>query len=474
MNVTILYPPISREERYGSSLGASGGKKIPLGIYYLAAVVRQHGHNVQVLEAEALNLTADDCLKTIVDFHPDFIGISSTTVAFHRALEIANNLARHYDTIPPPPPIVIGGPHASSNPEHALSFQCFAAAVIGEGEKTLIEMLRCMEQKADWHNIDGIAFMNEDKFVRTKSRDFIENLDEIPFPAYDLVPDMSVYTPPPHGYIKLPVAGVITSRGCPNQCTFCDQNTFGRKLRQRSPENIAGEIISLYEKYKIKEIAFADDTFTLNFDRVVKLFDILSKNNMTFVWSCNSRVNAVTRESIKEMKKLGCWRIAFGIESGDIDILKTIKKNIDLDQVRRVVSWCKEEKIETTGLFIVGHPNETLETIERTISFALSVPLSSIIVTINTPIPGSQQYREIDKYGTVSSTDWSQYNYWRPVFVPFGLSEEILSKKHKEFYRRFYFRLRIIWHFTLGFFKPGGLEKFFYLLKGIPYVFSKK
>jgi radical SAM superfamily enzyme YgiQ (UPF0313 family) len=309
--------------------------------------------------------------------------------------------------------------------------------------------------------------------IRTKPRKHIENLDSIPFTAYDLIPDISAYNPPPHDYKNLPVGFVITSRGCPYQCTFCDRNVFGSTLRQRSAENVAQEIIILYRKFGVREINFCDDTFTINHERIYKIFNILKQNNISITWNCRSRINTVDEEAIKMMAKLGCWQISFGIESGSPEILKIIKKNIDLDYARKVLKWCKREKMETSGFFMVGHPGETIETIDKTIAFATSVPMTSMITSINTPIPGSDQYKVLDKWGTVASTDWSQYNYWRPVFIPHGLDEKTLMKKHKEFYRRFYFRPSVAFSLL---FRGGGrglLRRIISMIKALPYVFQK-
>lgn len=471
MKITILYPPISKEERYSSSLGSSGGRQIPLGIYYLAAYVRQCGHEVQAIDAEAEDLTAQECLEKIEAFGPDVLGISSTTVAFHRALEVTTLFVQaHPDVF-----TVIGGPHPSSNPEHTLGYSCFHCAVLREGEETLKELLECLETKKDWHGLDGIAYRDDaGKCIVNKHRAQIADLDSLPFPAYDLIPDISVYTPPPSNYRSFPVANIITSRGCPNQCTFCDQNVFGRRLRQRSPENIAEELLLLRNTYNIQEIAFVDDTFTINYSRIPQIFSILQKAGVSFTWSCMSRVNTLTREAVRQMREYGCWRISFGIESGDPEILKTIKKNISLEQVREVLQWCKEEHIETSGFFMVGHPGETKESMEKTIRFALSLPLSSMVTTINTPIPGSPQYAEADKYGTLDATDWAEFNYWRPVFIPNGLDQKQLLETHHSFYRRFYFRPRIVLVFLKSFFSKGGLKRLFYLIKSMPYLLFGK
>jgi radical SAM superfamily enzyme YgiQ (UPF0313 family) len=255
-----------------------------------------------------------------------------------------------------------------------------------------------------------------------------------------MIPDMRVYTPPPFNYTKRPVANVITSRGCPNDCTFCENSTFGRKVRLRSAENIVDEIEMLITRFGIKEIAFVDDTFTLSRRRIQNIFELARKRKLFFHWSCMSRINTVDECLLKYMKDNGCWYIAFGIESGDRDILKEIRKKINLNDARRTIATCNKLNIKTKGFFIIGHPKETIDTINKTIDFATSVDLDHIVVTINTPMPGSHQYRHAAEYGNLENVQWSQYNYWYPVFVPHGLSRSVILAKHREFLRRFYLR----------------------------------
>jgi len=454
--VFILYPPISKMERYSSKLGSVGGEQLPLGIFYLAAYLRENGYDVMVCDAEAEKLLAEDILGRLEQFAPRFVGISSTTVAFHRALEMAEGIKSAF----PDMQLVLGGPHITSNCDHAMSFPAFDYGVLGEGEITLLELLNTLSGNGPVERIQGIAYRKDGQVVRTERREFIPNLDILPLPAYDLVKDMGKYAPPPSNYRTLPVMNVITSRGCPNECTFCDRNIFGRKYRERSADNVFTEIKHLSEKYGVREFAFVDDTFLINKERIYELFDRVRREGLSFPWTCMARINNVTYEFLKYLKENGCWNIAFGIESGDEQVLKVIRKNITPERVRVVIDWCYELGIETKGFFIIGHPTETLATIDKTIDFALSLNLNAVVVTINTPIPGSQQYAEAHLYGKLDITDWSRFNYWRPVFVPSGLTEELLLKKQEEFYLRFYMRPRIFGNYLRGFFRKGGLRRF--------------
>jgi radical SAM superfamily enzyme YgiQ (UPF0313 family) len=305
----------------------------------------------------------------------------------------------------------------------------------------------------------------------TPPREFIDDLDSLPFPAYDLIPDIQLYTPPPCNYQTLPVINMITSRGCPNQCSFCDHNIFGRKYRQRSAENIVGEIKQVRREYGIREIAFVDDTFLIDKKRIYRLFELLERERISFFWTCMSRINHTDYEFLKFLKSKGCWHISFGIESGDENILKAIKKNISLAQAEQVIAWCHELGIKTKGFFIMGHPGETLETMDKTIRLACRLKLDDIVATLNTPIPGSQQYAEADRYGSLDRTNWAEFNYWRPVFVPRGLTRELLLQKHREIYRKFYLRPRILWRYLGSFWGRGGGKRLWTVLRASLFMF---
>ena len=466
--VQFIYPPISKQERYSSEIGHSGGNQIPLGVYYLAAYLREHGCQVAVIDAEAETLDLEDVMARIDSFAPDLLAVSATTVAFHRANELVSGVKKTWPELP----VALGGPHMTSNTQHALT-AAVDFGVVGEGEEVLLELVTALQTDSDWRAIAGLAWQpSAGEPVINPRQVYIENLDRLPFPAYDLIPDLSVYHPPPSNYRALPVANIISSRGCPSLCTFCDNSIFGTHFRQRSAQNVADEIEHLYRHYGVREIAFVDDTFTINKQRIYDLFAELTRRDIQLPWTCMSRINTVDEELLTFMRDHGCWHISFGIESADLEILQRIKKQISLDRVQQVIATCAQLGIRSKGFFIVGHPGENLQTINKTIDFALDLALDDVVVTINTPIPGSTQYREAAQYGQLDETDWSQFNCWRPVFVPTGLTKELLLAKQKEFYRRFYLRPRILWRYLQSFFAPGGGRRFVSLLRSLPFIFK--
>jgi radical SAM superfamily enzyme YgiQ (UPF0313 family) len=457
MNVTLIYPAITKEERYGSKkIGESGGTQQPLGIAYLGAYLRDKGVSVQLIDAEREGLAHDDILTRCRDFGTGLYAISTTTIVFAKALELARFLKEKTPGIP----VVVGGPHVSGAPEETMGHGCFDAGVFGEGEVTLHEVVKAYSEGRGLEGIDGVVYMKDGKPVKNNPREYLKDLDSLPFPARDLLPSLEHYLPPPLNYKREPCATIITTRGCPYGCTFCDHNTFGRLYRMRSAENIVAEMEHLISDYGVREFAFVDDTFNINDKRLNNLFALMKQRGINVPWTCMARINTASYEQLKAMKEAGCWHISFGIESGNPEIIELIKKGIDLQYTRRVIGWCKELGIYTKGFFIIGHPGETARSIEDTIAYAISMPLTDVVVTLNTPLPGSWNFDNIERFGHMATVDWSKHNMWIPVFVPKGLSEGYLERKHREFIRKFYLRPSVILEHLMQVRRLGETKRF--------------
>lgn len=470
--VLLVYPSIARAERYRGSLGVFGGKQIPLGLFYLAAYLRRHGCPVNAIDAEAQGLADGAIVAHLRRGNFDVIGISATTAVFHRAAA----LARIVKAALPRVTVVIGGPHVSSQPLESMACEAFDYAIPREGEETLRETVQALENGSGLASVKGLVYREGGRVLSNAARPYIEDLDSLPVPAYDLIPDIGAYHPPPFNYRRRPVANVMTSRGCPNQCTFCSNATFGRRLRLRSAESVVEEIEMLLRRFHVREIAFSDDSFTIQPRRVYEIFDLAARRGLRFPWTCRSRVNAVDEPLLRYMKAHGCWYVAFGIESGDEEILREIRKDITLAQVERAVELSHRIGLVTKGFFIVGHPRESLVTIERTVRFATRLKLDQVAVMMNTPLPGTHQYRHAEEYGHLGGASWSDFTFWQPVFVPRGLTRKQLLAKHREFLARFYLRpgwllreLRKVlvhpgmavqfWHIALDFIRLAGAAR---------------
>lgn len=442
MNITLINPPITLQERYGSVVKEGGGRQAPLGICYIAAVLEKNRINVSIIDAEAENLSYNKIIQRLEKFQTNIVGITSTTVAFHRALELARLLKKKRKDII----TIIGGPHVCCMPEQAMSFDCFDIGVYGEGEYTTLDIVRALENGKPIKNIPGILYKEDNKVKFSKPRGFIENLDELPYPARHLLPDKNLYNPPPMNYLKKPILSVITSRGCPNQCNFCDKAVFGSRFRCHSAKRVVDEIEFLINEFGAKEISIVDDTFTVNKDRVFDFCRLLKERNIKIQWNARISENTVTKEMLTEMSKAGCWYVEIGVETGNPEVMKFIRKGTTLEKLRDIVTWANKLGMIVKGFFIIGHQIDTDDTIKQTIEFAKSIPLTDIVATILTPFPNTEIYKIAEQYGKfIHKQDYSIFNGWEIVYVANGLTKEKLKYYWKKIYRDFYFRPIIIW-----------------------------
>ncbi len=458
--VVFITPPVTLKERYGKLSGAAN--TLPsLGILYLAAVLRREGCAVSVIEASSLGLSLRELLDEIIAVNPEFVGISATTLSIFNASNLADEIKKNNDKIK----IIVGGPHLTAIPEETMGlFKSFDFGVIGEGEETIRELINALKQGKAISGIPGIIFRQEDSIIRTVPRKFLDDLDELPFPAWDLLADFpGKYHPPPFRFKRLPAAYIVTNRGCPNKCIFCDRSVFGNKCRGHSAEYILELIEHLYNRFGIREILIEDDTFVTFKSRLVEVCEGIIKRGIKISWSCLGRADAVTPEILGLMKKAGCWSISFGIETGDPEVMKFIGKNITLDKIEQAVKWTKEAGLLSKGFFILGHPTDNQETIKKTIGFALRIPLDDISVSMMTPFPGSKLHDIASQYGEFED-NWAKMNELDVVFVPKGLTKDDLRGYSKEMLRRFYLRPRIMLNYMKRVIEnPGSLP---YYLKG--------
>lgn len=453
LKIALVNPPITPEERYGN-FGKVGGFCPPLGLAYIAAVLEKEGHNVKIIDGQVSCSFPDDILK-LLDVDTDIVGITATTVSIHRAMKVAKKIKEWKSDVK----IVIGGPHVSAIPEKTLQTGLFDFGVIGEGETTIIELLRKIEGDGSVDDIDSIAYLKNKKVVMTKRRELIKNLDSIPFPARHLLPDLRVYRPNAENYRRLPTTTMITSRGCPYGCTFCDKSVFGRTFRAHSPEYVVNEMEELSDRYKMKELFLVDDTFTFNNARVFEICRLIKERKLDISWNCFARVDTVTKELLKEMAGAGCWMVSYGVESGNQEVLNLINKGVTLDRIKNAIRWTKNAGLETKGTFMIGHPADTIKTIDETINFAISLPLDQAAFTITTPFPNTQLFDIAKKTGKLITTDWSEYSMWNPVYIPENLTEELILRKHKEAYRKFYLRPQYIFRQLLNVRSAGDLKR---------------
>lgn len=413
-----------------------------LGLGYLAAVLEREGFPVRIIDAPILGYRQREIIKEAKEFNPTIIGLSSTTREFPTTLRLASSLKKYF----PESLIVVGGPHVTVTPKQTMKHQCFDLAVLGEGEKTLVELLKSLEKGESLERIKGIVFKKGKKTIITPPRPFIKNIDTIPFPARHLLPPLEKCRPTPNSYQNFPVGTIMTSRGCPFRCTFCARNVFGNQARLRSPKNVVEEMEVLVKKYGAREIRVWDDTFNLDPHRVIEICREILKRNLKFSWTCQARVNFVNSGMLDWMKKAGCWQISYGIESGNQAILNKIKKGATLEMARQAVAKTKKAGIEVKGFFMLGLPGETEETMQETIDFAKKLDPDFATFCITLPFPGTEIYQEAIKTGNLRKVPFENYILYQTKklpFVPRGLTAQKIHTYESKAYREFYFRKKI-------------------------------
>jgi radical SAM superfamily enzyme YgiQ (UPF0313 family) len=416
-----------------------------LGLLHLAAEVRLHGYEPSIVESDIQDLNAEQAAEHVIAMRPAYVGITLFTVGVWGAAQIA----RHIKKVLPETIIIIGGPHvASMGPETIQRFREFDYAVVGEGEKVLMDLLTALEAKSDLFQVPGIIY-RDGPFLRvTPGNPVNKLLDNLPMPAWDLLPGFpQAYPPAIYDFPRGPVATIAASRGCPFHCKFCDTSTFGDKVRHYSPQKAFEMMQHLHDTYGVRHIMFVDDLFLASRVRVTELCELLLKHKLKMTWTCTARVDTVKPDVLEIMKKAGCWEISFGLETGSNELLQKMDKAARVEKSEEAVKWTAAAGIRVKGLFMLGYPGETPETIQMTKDFVRRIPMTIMNLTKFTPYPGSPVYRDL--YGTnIRDDHWEKMNGMNFVWAPEGISVEELDRHYQEILVSFYKR-RQIGHYYL-------------------------
>ncbi|MCP4147741.1 MAG: radical SAM protein [bacterium] len=435
-NTILLTPPISKSERFGSFTDA--GAVMPgLGILSLAACLRKKKIPVSVLDAEGMGFDLETTVKRLVKMRPKILGITSTTLSFLSAAAVAAEVKKQLPDVV----TVFGGPHVTAMPNETMKEHALIDAVIqGDGELSFTRLVENVHSGTALHcDVDGLLYRENGTILANPKTRHHQDLDSLPFPAWELLEGFPhIYRPPFHSYRKLPLTNIITARGCPCACSFCDRSVFGRKIFSHSIEYVTDMIEYLVRDFNIREISIKDDTFTTSTERVVRFSEILEKRNIKISWSCNARVNYINEEMLKAMKKSGCWLISYGIESGSPVMLKKMMKGISKKQVTKALQLTRKYGITSKGFFMVGIPGETKETVAETIDFIKDLPLDEMSINYFTPFPGSELYGEVIEEGF--KPDFSRMNMQEIVYVPKTIEKDQLQASLKSIIYKFYLR----------------------------------
>jgi len=382
----------------------------PLGLAYLAGVLEKD-YEVKILDAvvegyeneqiidrdfKRYGLHFDDIKIEIEKFNPDVVGISCL---FSTQAENSHKIAKLAKEVDPNIITLYGGAHPSALPHLVMEDSSVDFAIIGEGEHTIRDLLRALEEGSGFSTLDGLAF-REDGSVRVLPKtSYIQDLDSLPFPARHLL-SMEKYfrinTPMGTTTRRMPNTCLSTSRGCPANCIFCSIHTvWGRKYRTRGPENVIKEMEFLIKNYGVKELQFYDDNLTFDRTRAFWIFDEMIKRRLDVLWTTPNGVAiwALDEELLRKMRESGCYKISLGVESGDDYVLhRIIQKPLDLKKVKPIIKFCRELGMAIDAFFVVGFPGETKEQMEKTLSFARKLKVDNLNITLATPHPGTRLY----------------------------------------------------------------------------------
>ncbi len=411
-----------------------------LGLGYLAAVLERRGDEVRIFDFGLdPRRPLEDEVHDVLAFRPDVIGLTAMTTSYHSAEEAMSLLRAGTNA-----PMVLGGPHATVFPARTLQEQpALDYLVFGEGEETMLELMEVIEGRRDPAAVAGLCYRRAGEVICNPARPLIRDLDALPFPARHLFQLERYPLYAPDGGRMLTV---LTSRGCPYNCSYCFKGIVGRTYRQRSPENLMQELKELIRTYGIRNFYFIDDLFTLDVKRLNVLLDMMIAEGLDIRWQCLARVDRVTPELLRKMAAAGCRQIHYGIESGNQEILDRVGKRITLEQVRQAVRWTAEAGIRSKGYFMLGLPGDTEETMEQTIQFAASLDLDDAMFSLTTPFPGTRLWEELVARNpeTQYNSDFSRayyYNSYTEEIAPFlnvsEVSDQRLSQLAIEARRRF-------------------------------------
>jgi anaerobic magnesium-protoporphyrin IX monomethyl ester cyclase len=400
----LIQTPYS--EDYGPMRKASG-TYFPVGLGSISSYVKRRGYDVSFIDPNVQAGGIDRIKDVVCRERPVLAGISFMTPQFRSAKKICDAIK----TCSPETRIALGGAHPSALPRETLEqIESADLVIYGEGEETSLELLENLGlEKGGFADIDGIAWRNGGEITVNRQRQPITDLDDLPYTDRDLI-DQSLYHAQSFLSYSPNSMTIYTSRGCPGRCVFCASgHRLRSRVRLRSIANVMGEIDQMRKRYRIDYLLIKDDVFTLHRARVEEFCDAVRKEHPGMKWHCMARVNSVDHGLLAKMKASGLNDVFLGIESGNNDILKRAHKGITVENARKTVNACADLGIHTYGAFIIGLPGETRETVEQTIGFACSLPLTMAGFSILIPYPGTQVYEDCYDQGKDATGDYSQF-----------------------------------------------------------------
>jgi len=440
MKIALVFTPLRLEKNW-TALKVQDeyvGIMPPISLAYVASIAERYGHEVIIIDAVAEELSLDDVISKLEDFSPDLLGFTITTYGFHYTLQAIKDIKEKISA-----PIVVGGWHLSLYPKETMTHQEIDYAITGEADETFPEFLDAINKGGSLDGIDGLAFRKNEEIIVTPFKRPVEDIDATPFPARHLLENDKYYNILSQ---RKNFTVMLSARGCPFRCAFCDLKT--KKFRLRTPENFVNEIQQCYEEFNVREIDIYDSSFTVDKERVNRICQEIQDRGLDVSWTVRTRADCVNKDLLETMKRAGCSTVMYGIESGNPEILKRLHKGTDLSHIRDVVEWTSHLKMKSLGFFMIGSPGETVETAKKTIKFSTELDLDYVQFTKTLPLPNTELY---DMYLEENNNEdyWSKFtldkSYEKVLpLVATDIKQEEALGLLKKAYVCFYFRPKYI------------------------------
>jgi len=413
----------------------------PLGLLYIAASLeksdKQKLHQIRIIDCQLEKINHEKLRNILTEEKPDVIGMTAMTFNMPTIIQVAE-IAKQVDANIK---IILGGPHVFIYPQETMNIGVVDFLILGEGEITFTELINTINSNGDLHNIKGLVFKENNKVIINELAEPLKDLDSLPFPARHLIKNEKYISALAE---RTPVTTMITSRGCPFQCIFCNRPHLGKIFRYRSAKNVVSEIEECV-KMGIREIFIYDDTFTVNRQRVVDVCNLILEKKLDVYWDIRARVDTVDYELLKLLKRASCVRIHFGIEAGTEKVIKALKKGISLDRVKTAFNDASQVGIKTLAYFMMGSPSETREDILETIKLAKKINPDFAHFSITTPFPATELYTLGLQNKILPNDYWREFakhptSDFQPLVWEENLKKEELIKLLQKAYSSFYWR----------------------------------
>jgi len=413
----------------------------PYGLATMSGFLKHHGCDVTLVDAHAHHYTIKKIFQLIANVRPKMLGLPVFTSQLPQTISFLKDVKKTFPDIT----TVVGGPHPSEEYKSLLKYNGneIDVVVIGEAEYTMLELINHIADSKSFKYIKGIAYKDNGLVRVNPFREFIQDLDSLPFADWESLP-MDRYWGA--NTERKNFANLVFSRGCPYSCTFCGaKNALGRKHRKRSPYNIMEEIKVLYEKHHVRELGLSDSTFNVDNEWVSEICErIVRYNKPDLVWQCNLRVDNLDPMTLRLMKKSGCTKVFVGVESGDDEMLKSMKKGTNVEMIRKGVRLLDEEiGFQVFCGFLIGMPGETEGTIQKTLALAKEFRNQSNAYSIATPFPGTEFYLYAQQEG-FRVDDWSNHDTYGITYVPKDLTREKLYHYYQKTILNYYLNIRFL------------------------------